>query len=178
MIIELPNFVTAEQVAIIRNGVRPFLPKVEMPTYNRDGKSVFITKTPELKVIDDLIASIMNKLQSEVVKQRFNPMFNSGDSGYEYHLYAPNQICHYHTDGEVAQGVLRYATVILFLSDNDGGELVFPAQNKEISPEEGKIVVFPPNGTHGHYSKPSNTNREIVMTWFTYAGIQVVGASH
>jgi hypothetical protein len=177
MILELPKFATAEQVAIIRNGVRPFLPEVETPTYNRDGRSVFITKTPALKTVDDVIAPILDKLQAEVVKQRYKPMFNSGDSGYEYHLYAPGQICHYHTDGEVAQGVLRYATVILFLTDNEDGELVFPAQNIEIKPEAGKIVVFPPNGTHGHYSKPSKTDREIVMTWFTYVGIQVAGTN-
>ena len=177
MIIELPKFVSAEQIATIRNGVQPFLPEFEMPTYNRDGKSVFITKTPALKTVDDSVASIMNRLQAEVVKQRFKPMFNSGDSGYEYHLYAPGQMCHYHTDGEVAQGVLRYATVILFLTDNEGGELVFPAQNKEIKPEAGKVVVFPPYGTHGHYSKPANTDREIVMTWFTYVGIQVAGTN-
>jgi hypothetical protein len=177
MIIELPKFVTAEQVAIIRNGVRPFLPEVETPTYNRDGKTVLITVIPELKPIDDSIASIMDKLQMGVVKQRFKPMFNSGDSGYEYNLYEPGQICHYHTDGEVAKNALRYATVILFLTDNEGGELVFPSQNKEIKPEAGKIVVFPPHGTFGHYSKPSNTDREIVMTWFTYAGIQVTGAN-
>jgi len=173
MILEIPNFATAEQVAIIRNGVHPFLPKVETPTYNRDGRSVFISKTPALQTIDVLVATLMDKLQAEVVKHRYKPMFNSGDSGYEYHLYAPGQMCHYHTDGEVAQGVLRYATVILFLTDNEGGELVFPAQNKEVKPEAGKMVVFPPNGTHGHYSKPSTTNREIVMTWFTYVGVQV-----
>lgn len=177
MIIELPKFVTDEQVAIIRNGVRPFLPEIDTPTYNRDGKSVFITKTPALKTVDDLVATIMDRLQAEVVRQRFKPMFNSGDSGYEYHLYAPGQMCHYHADGEVAQGVLRYATVILFLTDNEEGELVFPAQNKEVKPQAGKIVVFPPYGTHGHYSKPSNTDREIVMTWFTYIGVQVTGTN-
>jgi len=173
MILEIPNFATAEQVAAIRNGVHPFLPKVETPTYNRDGRSVFISKTPALQTVDVLVATLMDKLQAEVVKHRYKPMFNSGDSGYEYHLYAPGQMCHYHTDGEVAQGVLRYATVILFLTDNEGGELVFPAQNKEVKPEAGKIVVFPPNGTYGHYSKPSTTDREIVMTWFTYVGVQV-----
>lgn len=176
MIIELPKFVAAEQVQIIREGVRPFLPEVQTPTYNRDGKTVLITKTPELQPIDALIAPIINKLQTGVVRQRFKPMFNSGDSGYEYNLYEPGQICHYHTDGEVALGALRYATVILFLTDNSDGELVFPAQNKEIKPEAGKIVVFPPNGTYGHYSKPSKTDREIVMTWFTYVDIQVTGA--
>lgn len=175
MILELPKFATAEQVAAIRNGVRPFLPEVEIPTYNRDGKSVFISKTPALQTVDVLVATLMDKLQAEVVKHRYKPMFNSGDSGYEYHLYAPWQICHYHTDGEVAQGVLRYATVILFLTDNEGGELVFPTQNKEVKPEAGKIVVFPPHGTFGHYSKPSNTDREIVMTWFVYNNIKVIG---
>jgi hypothetical protein len=176
MILEIPNFVSVDDVATIRNGVKPFLPKTSGHIYNRDGKSVLITKTPELKNIDSLLSTNMIRLQTEIVSSRFNPSFSSGDSGYEYHLYAPNEICHYHIDGEVSNGLLRYATVIIFLTENQGGELVFPSHNKEIKPEIGKAVVFPPCGTHGHYSKPSNTDREIVMTWFVYNGIQVVGA--
>jgi hypothetical protein len=172
MIIELPKFVSKEEVAFISNGVKPYLPETSH-TYNRDGKSVFITKTPELSDVDSVISKIMMRLQVDVVNSRYRPMFTSGDSGYEYHLYEKGQICHYHSDGEVSYGFLRYATVILFLTNNEGGELVFPSQNVEVKPEAGKVVVFPPYGTHGHYSKPSETNREILMTWFVYNGIKV-----
>jgi predicted 2-oxoglutarate/Fe(II)-dependent dioxygenase YbiX len=175
MIIELPKFVSQEDVAAIRDGVGAFLPDISTCTYNRDGKSVFITKVPELKEIDTLISKNMVCLQTEVVANRFKPAFPSGDSGYEYHLYAPGEICHHHADGEISNGLLRYATVIIFLTDNKGGELVFPSQNQEIKPQAGKVVVFPPYGTHGHYSKPATTNREIVMTWFVYSGIKVSG---
>lgn len=177
MILELPNYVSKEDVAFICNSVKPFLSNSTFNAYNRDGKSVFITKTPELKEVDNFISKIMIDLQQNVVSNRFNPSFASSDSGYEYHLYEPNDICYYHTDGEVSNGLLRYATVIIYLSNNDDGEIIFPSQNKEIKPSVGKVVVFPPHGTHGHYSKPSKTKREILITWFVYAGIQVTGTN-
>ena len=174
MIIEIPNFLTLEDVSVIRNDVSPFLPKTSSSVYNRDGKTVVITDIPELKSTDTLISKIMQRALDDVILETYRPAFPSGDSGYEYHLYQPGEVCRHHTDGEVVKNLLRYATVIIFLTDNDDGELVFPAQNKEIKPEAGKLVVFPPYGTHGHYTKPSKTNREILMTWFIYSNFQVV----
>jgi hypothetical protein len=177
MIIEIPNFVSDEEIMLIRSRVQPHIPKVEytLNSYNREGKTVLISKVPELNDLDSVISNIMIRLQSNVVQNRFKPLFPSADTGYEYHLYEKGQICHYHCDGEVCGFTksLRYATVILFLTDNDGGELVFPSHNREIKPEAGKIVVFPPYTTYGHYSKPSDTNREIIMTWFIYNGIKI-----
>ena len=173
VIIEIPSFVALEDVSVIRNSVSAFLPKASFPVYNRDGKTVAITETPELKSTDTLISKIMQGVLDNVILRRYKPAFASGDSGYEYHLYQPGEVCHYHTDGEVCKNQLRYATVIIFLTDNDDGELVFPAQNKEIKPEAGKIVVVPPNGRHGHYTKPAKADREILMTWFVYSGLQV-----
>jgi hypothetical protein len=66
MIIELPKFVSKEEVAFISNGVKPYLPETSH-TYNRDGKSVFITKTPELSDVDSVISKIIMRLQVDVV---------------------------------------------------------------------------------------------------------------
>lgn len=177
MILEYKNYVSDNLVEEIQRTVLPFINESKKTHYNRDGFSVNITG---LSYSNELLASLDYKLSSmfkdlslDIINKRFKPQFNSGDSGYEYHLYRPGDICHYHSDGEVANGILRYATVILFLTDNDDGELVFPVQNIEIKPEKGKVVIFPPNGIFSHYSKPSVKNREILMTWFIYDKVEV-----
>jgi endo-1,4-beta-mannosidase len=178
MILEYKNYVPDNLIDEICQQVVPFVNQnVKETAYNRDGFTVNITdlaaSNEVLKKLDEKLSIIFAKLSSEIVSKRFKPQFSSGDSGYEYHLYRPGNICHYHSDGEVMNGLVRYATVILFLSDNDDGELIFPSQNIEIKPQKGKIVVFPPYGFFGHYSKPSVKNREILMTWFVYSGVEV-----
>ena len=175
MILEYKNYVSTETVEEIRQKVFPFLENAGRETaYNRDGLTVNVTETQELHELDTKLSTIFSALSRDVVGNRFKPQFSSGDSGYEYHLYNPGDICHHHADGEVCKNLLRYATVILFLTDNDDGELVFTAQNTEIKPEKGKVVVFPPYGMFSHYSKPSTKPREIVMTWFVYNNLRVV----
>lgn len=178
MILEYKNYVADSLVEETKQQVLPFIKQAtEETTYNRDGITVNITNlSSSNQVLMDLdlkLSNIFKTLSSDVVGKRFKPQFTSGDSGYEYHLYRPGDICHYHSDGETSNGLLRYATAILFLTDNNDGELVFPAQNIEIKPEKGKMVVFPPYGIFSHYSKPSVKNREILMTWFVYNNVEV-----
>ena len=114
----------------------------------------------------------MEKIQEELVQRRFKPQFDSADSGYEYHRYNAGEQCLHHADGEVINGLLRYASVIIHLSTNDG-ETIFPQQNKKIKTEEGKVVVFPPYGGFGHYVSPSTTARDVLVSWFVYAGVSI-----
>ena len=99
--------------------------------------------------------------------------------GYEYHIYNPNDICRYHSDGELQDNskphtLLRYASVVLHLNTvTEGGELVFPNQNKSIKTEEGKLVIFPPYGMFAHYTTPSNQKREVLVSWLVYDGLIV-----
>ena len=181
MILEFPNYLDSETTKEIRDAVRPFISNKKETTYNRDGNTVCITQIPELKKLDDKLHNIFKKIQASIIQQRYLPQFASADSGYEYHLYNPNDICHHHTDGEfkfnlgVDISLLRYASVILHLNTvHEGGELVFPEQNKSIKTEEGKLVIFPPYGMYGHYTTPSSEPREVIVTWFVYDGINVV----
>jgi predicted 2-oxoglutarate/Fe(II)-dependent dioxygenase YbiX len=174
MIIEMPNFVSAEDVSNIREAIAPY---VNQPTYtyNREGTSVLISRTPELKELDLKLQGIFSSVYGNVIAPRYKPALPSGDQGYEYHVYRPGDICHYHIDTEIAQSTdrscfhLRYASVILHLTTNeDGGDLVFPAQKQSVKTEAGKIVVFPPYGMFGHYTTPSSTPREVIVSWFIY----------
>jgi hypothetical protein len=144
-------------------------------TFNRDGKTVNITKTPELQQVDAFLSKLFSDIHSNVVFQRYRPppVCTSGDSGYEYHLYEPGDVCHFHADYEFHSGdedtLLRYASVVLHLNTvNQGGELVFPSQDKKIKTEMGKVVIFPPYGMFSHYTTPSEEPREVVVTWFVY----------
>jgi hypothetical protein len=180
MIIELPNYIDQKTIDEIRNSVKPYINKSNSTTEYRDGNSVFISQIPELKEIDFKLFNIFSNLQENVVKQRYNPLFTSGDSGYEYHIYNPGEICHYHSDGEVTgksldNNVLRYASVCVHLNTvKEGGELVFPSQNRSIKTEAGKVVIFPPYGMYSHYTTASLEPREVLVTWFIYSNLKIV----
>ena len=179
MIIELPNYISEEEVANIREAVKPYSNDPTY-TYNREGTTVLISKLPELAELDKKLQGIFSRLYGNTIAPRYKPALASGDQGYEYHVYRPGDICHYHIDSEVAQSTdrtcfqLRYASVILHLTTNeDGGDLIFPAQNKQIKTEAGKVVIFPPYGMYGHYTNPSNTPREVIVSWFVYKNATV-----
>jgi len=179
MILEYPNYISTEAVKRIRESVKPFINTSKSTEYNRDGYTVDISKILELKDLDNELHNIFLKIQKNIVQQRYSPIYESGDSGYQYHIYNPNDICRYHIDGEVSditaqQTLLRYASVVIHLNTvTEGGELVFPNQNKSIKTEEGKLVVFPPYGMFGHYTTPSNQVREVLVSWFVYTGLTV-----
>jgi hypothetical protein len=73
----------------------------------------------------------MQSIQEELVQRRYKPQFASADSGYEYHRYNAGEQCFHHADGEVINGLLRYASIIIHLSTNDG-ETIFPQQDRKI----------------------------------------------
>jgi len=183
MILEFPNYLDSETIKEIRDELRPFASSKKETTYNRDGNTINITDAPELKNLDDKLHKIFQKIQKDIIQNRYKPQGRSADSGYEYHKYSPNDVCHYHSDGEIVdpnanQTLLRYASVILHLNTvHEGGELIFPSQNKSIKTEQGKLVIFPPYGMFGHYTTPSNETREVIVSWFVYNNFNVVNTN-
>jgi len=181
VIIELPGYVDKETTKRIRELASSYLEnngEYKYGTY-RDGKSVFITSLaqqyPELKEIDDILHGVFNEVQESLLTRRYKPRaYGSGDSGYEYHRYAPGDVAHPHADGEIQDGLLRYASVVIHLNTIEkGGELVFPNQNKSVKTEEGKVVIFPPYGMFEHYSTPADVAREVIVAWFVYNDVRV-----
>jgi hypothetical protein len=176
MIIELPNFVPLETVNRIREILVHSL-KASNHGFNpyRSGFTLPITDNPELKYLDDELQKIFSAVQTTVVAQRYRPNYASADSGYDFHRYPPDSICHIHNDGQFYEGLIRYASVILHLNTvDDGGDLVFPNQNKHVKTEAGKIVVFPPYGMFEHYTTPAKVDRDVIVCWFVYDGITYV----
>ena len=180
MIIELPEYVDKDTTKKIRELASSYLNSNGIYKYGtyRDGKTVAITQLAdqyhELKELDTILHDIFSDVQDSMLRRRYKPQYGSGDSGYEYHRYAPGDVCHPHGDGEVAHGLLRYASVVIHLNTiEEGGELVFPNQNKSVKTEEGKVVIFPPYGMFEHYSTPADVAREVIVTWFVYDKVRV-----
>ena len=64
----------------------------------------------------------------------------------------------------------RIISAVAYLNDvHVGGEIVFPNQDKSISPVCGNIILFPPNFTHIHYvNPPENSARYVAITWYSW----------
>lgn len=186
MIYELKNFLDAEQLNFINTEIQKFdLPNnqnIKFDSY-KEGTTTQISSTKELKCLDDFLYTNVfgSPKLLEYVNRRYLPQYPTGDSGYEFHRYAPGDICHVHTDGEVpmkgqqTQCLLRFASVVLHLNTpSDGAELIFPSLSKTVKTEAGKIVIFPPYGFVPHYVSPSSDVRDVIITWFVYKDLIVV----
>jgi hypothetical protein len=182
MILEFPNYISSEDIDYIRENIHRF--RDTAPYYgpkpgnytNREGKTLNIGEVPELKNIDDKLHTICSGISNDIVELNFRPLFQTGDSGYEYHCYEPGQRCKPHSDGEIVENsnLLRIASVIIHLNTiENGGELVFPMQNKSVKTEKGKLVIFPPYGMYPHYTTSSEQTREVIVTWFVYNNINI-----
>jgi predicted 2-oxoglutarate/Fe(II)-dependent dioxygenase YbiX len=184
MFIEIPNFLDKKQIKFFRDTLRKFdgHPKYSGRDFqNRQGASVWISNNddPTLQVVDKMLFEIFGKIVKDVVTPKYMPTLEVGDSGYEYHRYKPGNICVQHVDGEFGHRVgdlgnssittLRFASVILHLTTNtEGGDIVFPEQEKRFSTEAGKLLVFPPYSWFPHYTEPAKKDREIIVSWLLY----------
>jgi len=184
MILEFPNYIDSQMIDEIKSSIDKvknttdvYRPKKDLySSSNREGKTLLIDDVPELKHIDNKLNQICSTISKDIIELNYNPVYPSGDSGYEYHCYEPYQICRPHGDGEITPGnsLLRFASIIIHLNTvEDGGELVFPMQNKTIKTEKGKLVIFPPYGMYQHYTTPSKETREVIVTWFVYNNINI-----
>jgi hypothetical protein len=184
MFIEIPNFLSADDVEFFRTTFRRYANTPLERAYNRMGKSVNLDDivsygTEDVKQLHARLFPVFYRLVKDVVVPQIKPEHDIEDAGIEYHWYRPGDICEEHIDGitpfvkDSKETHLRFATVILHLTDSDG-ETIFPNQNRRFKTEAGKLLVFSPDSRYPHYTTPSTTDREIIMTWLIYKGIKVI----
>ena len=93
------------------------------------------------------------------------------DDGFIFAHYRPGDDLKLHVDGhssEEGRNGLRLVTVLFFLNDiANGGELIFPMQERNVQPQQGSAVVFPVSFTHPHRVAACKSDRFIVQTWLT-----------
>lgn len=94
------------------------------------------------------------------------------DIGYNIQRYLPGEYYHWHIDGGSHQFADRQLVALWYINDVEGpgGETEFRSQGVKVTPEEGKLVLFPPFWTHEHRAvKVEKGIKYIATTWVVFA---------
>jgi hypothetical protein len=102
------------------------------------------------------------------------PFFNGPfkDMGYAIQRTDPGEFYHWHIDGGSHEFAMRQLVAIWYLNDvvDRGGETQFQYQQVSITPEAGKLVLFPPFWTHLHRGNTLQSGHKyIATTWVVFA---------
>lgn len=94
------------------------------------------------------------------------------DMGYGIQRYKPGEYYHWHIDGGSHDFSQRQLVALWYLNDvpGPGGETEFLHQDVKVTPEKGKLVLFPPFWTHEHRAVTVNEGvKYIATTWVVFA---------
>lgn len=94
------------------------------------------------------------------------------DSGYAIQRTDPGEFYHWHIDGGSHAFSQRQLVAIWYLNDVEGpgGETEFSYQRVRITPEAGKLLLFPPFWTHEHRGVTLQQGiKYIATTWVIFA---------
>ena len=94
------------------------------------------------------------------------------DNGYAIQRTDPGEYYHWHIDGGSHEFAERQLVAIWYLNslENAGGETEFEYQQVGITPEAGKLLLFPPFWTHRHRGATLRHGRKyIATTWVVFA---------
>ena len=95
------------------------------------------------------------------------------DMGYGIQRYNTGEYYHWHIDGGSHDFAMRQMVAIWYLNDvpqGNGGETEFLTQEVKITPEAGKLVLFPPFWTHEHRACTLDKGvKYIATTWVVFA---------
>jgi hypothetical protein len=94
------------------------------------------------------------------------------DSGYAIQRTCPGEHYHWHIDGGSHEFSQRQLVAVWYLNDvaGPGGETEFSCQAVRITPEAGKLLLFPPFWTHEHRGVTLQQGvKYIATTWVVFA---------
>ena len=106
-------------------------------------------------------------------KERY-PFFEGAfkDMGYAIQRTDPGDYYHWHIDGGSHEFAARQLVAIWYLNDlqEQGGETEFQHQNVRVTPQAGKLLLFPPFWTHLHRGTTLLSGQKyIATTWVVFA---------
>ncbi len=94
------------------------------------------------------------------------------DMGYAVQRTNPGEFYHWHIDGGSHEFSQRQLVAVWYLNDvpGPGGTTEFLYQDIKITPETGKLVLFPPFWTHEHRGAMLEQGvKYIATTWICFA---------
>ena len=105
---------------------------------------------------------------------RHHPFFGGRfkDIGYAVQRTGAGEFYHWHIDGGSHELSHRQLVAIWYLNDvaGPGGETEFRHQAVKVTPEEGKLLLFPPFWTHEHRGVVLERGvKYIATTWVVFA---------
>jgi len=139
-----------------------------------------IKKTVDLVVSgkehwQDVDRALFNSLKDALYEIREAFPFFKGpfkNMGYAIQRYKPGEYYHWHIDGGSHDFSHRQLVALWYLNDvpGPGGETEFLFQDIKVTPEAGKLVLFPPFWTHEHRAVTVNKGvKYIATTWVVFA---------
>ena len=94
------------------------------------------------------------------------------DSGYAIQRTGPGEFYHWHIDGGSHEFSQRQLVAVWYLNDvaGPGGTTDFSYQDVQITPQAGKLLLFPPFWTHEHRGATLQQGvKYIATTWVVFA---------
>lgn len=131
-----------------------------------------ISGKPHWKDIDQ---ALFASLASGITFMRQHHAFFKGrfkDYGYAIQRTATSEYFHWHVDSGSHSFSDRQLVAIWYLNDvpGPGGETEFRHQNVKVTPQAGKLVLFPPFWTHEHRGVTLQQGvKYIATTWVIFA---------
>ena len=100
----------------------------------------------------------------------FGDMSRFKDMGYNLQRYQEGEYYHWHVDADNEVLAPRQLVALWYLNDvEEGGETEFKHQGVSVTPEKGKLMLFPPFWTHEHRAaEVKNGVKYIATTWINF----------
>ena len=123
----------------------------------------------------DIDRELFRSLGQAIVEFRETYPFFKGpfkDSGYAIQRTNPGEFYHWHIDGGSHEFSQRQLVALWYLNDvpGPGGRTEFSYQDVQVTPEAGKLVLFPPFWTHEHRNSTLEKGvKYIATTWVVFA---------
>lgn len=180
-VFERPNALPAEWCELI---IRRFEASPQQQHPGRIGQlqdhDISVKKTMDLVVSNkpdwrDVDQMLFRSLAATLGEFRNTFVYFKGpfkDMGYQIQRYQPGEFYHWHIDGGSHEFSQRQLVALWYLNDvpGPGGETQFLYQGLNVSPEQGKLILFPPFWTHEHRSRVlKKGTKYIATTWVVFA---------
>ena len=123
----------------------------------------------------DIDRALFQSLGRAIIEFRETFPFFKGpfkDMGYNLQRYQPGEYYHWHIDGGSHDFAMRQLVALWYLNDvpSPGGETEFFYQDIKVTPEQGKLILFPPFWTHEHRAASVMEGvKYIATTWVVFA---------
>ena len=174
----------ALEPALCEEAIRRFEAHADEQYEGRIGQTVSkdrsIKKTTDLVVSGkphwkDIDQALFRSLGRAILEFRETFPYFKGpfkDMGYGIQRYLPGEHYHWHIDGGSHEFSQRQLVALWYLNDvpGPGGETEFLYQDLKVTPEQGKLVLFPPFWTHEHRAVTLQQGvKYIATTWVVFA---------